>query len=70
MSPLPPNRKCYRPEEFAELTGYGLSTLFKRIREGKLRAYRDGPSITLIRHEDGEAFLDSLKPITPDRPSQ
>ncbi len=69
LPPVPPDSKiCYRPKEFAELVGLGLSTTFKRIREGRLRAVSDGRNTTLILRKDAEAYLNSLPSARAEPP--
>lgn len=62
------NRLAWTIEEFAILVGYGKSTIRKRIRNGELRAVRDGCRTTRILPADGEAFVASLSPIIPHKP--
>jgi hypothetical protein len=57
----------YSPLQFAEDREMGLSTVFKRIREGKLRAVRDG-GLTRILHVDAMAYDASLPAVTPRNP--
>jgi hypothetical protein len=57
----------YSPLQFAEDREMGLSTVFKRIREGRLRAVHDG-GLTRILHFDAMAYDASLPAITPRRP--
>jgi excisionase family DNA binding protein len=59
---------AFTPKQFGDLIGAGESTIFKRIAEGRLRAVKDGHSVTRILRADAEAYLASLPAITPRRP--
>ena len=53
---------AWRIGEFARASGICQSLLYRHIREGKLRAVKQGRS-TLILHADGQAYLASLPAI-------
>jgi hypothetical protein len=57
----------YSPREFAKLfePPMGLSTVFKRIRTGRIEAVKDGYRKTLITPAAKEKYLASLTPIVP-----
>jgi hypothetical protein len=55
---------AYSPRECASMREMGLSTVHKRIREGRLRAIKDG-SLTRILYADAVAYDASLPAITP-----
>ena len=50
---------AYRPEEAARMLGLSKSTLWERIKEGRLQVKYDGGA-TLILHRDLEAYVDAL----------
>jgi len=61
---------AYSPKAFAELFDppMGLSTVFKKIRNGQLEAVKDGRNVTLITPVAKEKSLASLTPIVPRNP--
>jgi hypothetical protein len=52
------------PIEFARERGMGLSTVYLRIRQGKLRAVKDG-CLTRILDKDEAAYDAALPAIVP-----
>lgn len=50
---------AYRIDELKDAAGICRSRAFELIREGKLRAKKDGAA-TLVLREDLEAYLDGL----------
>ena len=63
MSPIQSEKLAWRIGEFARASGISQSLVYKHIREGKLRAVKQGRS-TLILHADGQAYLSSLPAIS------
>lgn len=63
---LPDWKLSYRIHEAAAATGFGESTLWKRISEGRLRAKHDG-NATIIKREELQRFLDELPDVTPSK---
>jgi hypothetical protein len=60
MDPVIPNWKIsYRIPEAAAATGYGESTLWKRISEGRLKAKKDG-NFTVIEADELRRFVRDL----------
>lgn len=60
MDPEFPNWKIsYRIPEAAAATGYGESTLWKRISEGRLKAKKDG-NFTVIEADELRRFVREL----------
>jgi hypothetical protein len=54
---------AYRVEELHDAAGIGRTRAFELIREGKLKARKDGAN-TIVLREDLEAYLHSL-PLVP-----
>jgi excisionase family DNA binding protein len=50
---------AYRIDEACAATGYGRTKIKELIRDGKLKAKKDG-GVTVIRRVDLQAYLDSL----------
>lgn len=46
-----------RPKEAAKRYGVGLSTLWRYIRDGKLKAVNISPNVTVLDTEDLEKFF-------------
>lgn len=59
---------AYRPEDAARMLGLSKSTLWERVREGRLPVKRDGGA-TVILHRDLEAYLEAL-PYDERKPAQ
>lgn len=59
---LSEGKLAYRIEEAADATGLGRTTLYRRIKAGRLTARKDG-KLTLILREDLQAYLDGLPAI-------
>jgi excisionase family DNA binding protein len=53
-------RLALTPEELAESTGVGRTTIFEAIRNSELTAYKAGNRTTLIEVEEGRRWLRSL----------
>jgi excisionase family DNA binding protein len=53
-------RLSLTPEELAESTGVGRTTIFEAIRDKQLTAYKAGERTTLIEVEEGRRWLRSL----------
>ncbi len=51
--------RTYRPKQFCEHFGLGLTKFYAEIAAGRLRARKIGRS-TVILAEDAEAWLNSL----------
>jgi excisionase family DNA binding protein len=56
---LPDWKLAYRIDEACAATGYGRTKIKELIRDGKLRAKKDG-GVTVIRRADLQEYLDSL----------
>jgi excisionase family DNA binding protein len=56
---FPDWKLAYRIDEAAAATGYGESTLWRKIAEGKLVARKDG-GVTLIEREELLRYIRSL----------
>lgn len=63
---LPDWKLAYRVPEAAAATGFGESTLWKKIAEGKLAAKKDG-QVTIIKREELARYLDALPDVTPSK---
>jgi len=63
---LPDWKLAYRVHEAAAATGFGESTLWKKIAEGKLKARRDG-AVTIITRKELERYLDDLPEVIPSK---
>ena len=50
---------AYRVEEAARMIGISKSTLWERIKDGRIPVKREGGS-TIITHRDLEAYVDAL----------
>ncbi len=50
---------CYRVEEAARMIGVSKTTLWDRIKEGRIPVKKEGGS-TIVTHRDLEAYIDSL----------
>jgi excisionase family DNA binding protein len=61
---LPDWKLAYRMDEAAAATGYGESTLWRKISEGKLVARKDG-GVTLIEREELLRYVRSLPTVRP-----
>jgi excisionase family DNA binding protein len=61
---LPDWKLAYRIEEAAAATGYGESTLWKKIAAGKLRAKKDG-AMTIVQRDELQRYLDELPDLVP-----
>jgi hypothetical protein len=57
------DRLAYSPKAFGQLIGACESLIFKRIREGQIRAVKDGRKVTRILRADAEAYLASLPAV-------
>ena len=55
------DRLAYSPDDAAKATGQGRTKLFQAIKDGKLRAVKNGRR-TLILRVDLESYLGSLPP--------
>lgn len=53
-----PNRRCWHVDEFCEAHRIGRTTFYKEVKAGRLTIVKVG-NRTLIRVEDGEAWLDA-----------
>ena len=53
-------RLALTPEQLAESTGVGRSTIFEAIRNEKLTARKAGNRTTLIEYEEARRWLRSL----------
>ena len=62
MSTIQSEKLAWRIGEFARASGVSQSLLYKHIREGKLRAVKQGRS-TLILDSDAKAYLTALPEI-------
>jgi excisionase family DNA binding protein len=63
---LPDWKLAYRIPEAAAATGFGESTLWKKIAEGKLKAKKDG-QVTIIKREELTRYLDELPDVAPSK---
>lgn len=48
-----------RPKDAANYLAIGLSTLWLYIKQGKLKAYKLSPQVTIIKREDLDNFINS-----------
>ena len=58
-SRLPDWKLAYRVDEACASTGYGRSKVWEMIRQGKLKAKKDG-GVTVILRGDLNAYLNNL----------
>lgn len=58
VSPAVP-KKAYTPKEACARCGFGLTTLYKLLKEKKLEAVKVGAR-TLVLHESIEKYFDEL----------
>lgn len=56
---MPDWKLAYRVPEAAAATGFGESTIWKKIKDGKLTARRDG-NVTVIERTELQRYLQSL----------
>lgn len=65
-----PEKLAYRPDTFAKLFDppMGLSTVFKKIRDGQIEAVKDGRNVTFITGDGARKYIASLSPINPRNP--
>lgn len=59
---LPDWKLSYRIEEAVAATGIGRTILYRRIKEGKLKARKEG-SFRIILRDDLKAYLDNLPAV-------
>lgn len=59
LASLPGWKICYRIDEACAATGMGRSALFARIRDGRIKARRDG-KFTLIERDELLRYIRSL----------
>jgi predicted site-specific integrase-resolvase len=57
MSKIEVERRGYRPKEFCARWGIGMSTLYRKFREGEIRPIKIGPSTTIITVEEETRWL-------------
>jgi len=51
----------YRPKDAAEYLGVGLSTLWRYIKQGKLRTIKLSSNVTIIKKIELDAFIDGVE---------
>jgi excisionase family DNA binding protein len=56
---LPDWKLSYRVDEAAAATGVSVSTIWKRLRAGKIKAKRD-EGVTLILRKELQQYLDNI----------
>lgn len=61
---LPDWKLAYRVVEAAAATGFGESTLWQKISQGKLKAKKDGTA-TVIKREELQRYIDALPDWKP-----
>jgi hypothetical protein len=57
---------AYRMWEAAAATGFGESTLWKKVAEGKLEARRDGKA-TVVERDELVRYIRSLPKVRPSK---
>ena len=54
-------KQFYTTKEFCSIFGVSRKTLYKFIKNGKLKAIKLGPNMIRLASEDIAAFLDSFR---------
>ena len=49
--------KLYRPNEIIKLLGIGRSTFWLYVKEGKLKAIKLSPKVTVVKEEELLRFI-------------
>lgn len=63
-----PRKKAYEIEEAAELLSLGRTSLFRLLKEGKIRGKRVGARV-IIADAELERFANDPEPVTPEKAS-